>query len=286
MRVLAVVLSCLLFATAVADARPSRRPAQQHRQHRQQPHRKAKRVHVEKRVAIEQRAPARGPQPIDPYADLGDDDDAAPAPAPRQRLQGQSIGAPWAGQLQGATRLQLGRGAHIRRPQRAFGTKTTVAHVRRAVRATLASFPKAHTLAIGDLSAEHGGWISEHSSHRSGRDIDLGFFYKRRPAEYPASFVRATDDNLDRAATWALLANLLASGGEDGGVQTIFLDYDVQGRLYKWAKASGVKAQLLGRIFQYPHGRGSAAGLVRHEPNHADHLHVRFRCAKTDAACY
>jgi len=289
MRVLAVVLSCLLIATAIADARPSRRPTQQQR------HRKAKRVHVEKRVAIEQRAPVAEPQPIDPYADLGDDDEdgedtASPAPArapaPRPRIQGQSIGAPWAGRLQDATRLELGKRAHIRRPYRAFGTKTTVEHVRRAVRATLASHPKAHALAVGDLSAEHGGWITEHASHRSGRDIDLGFFYKRKPADYPASFVRATDDNLDRAATWALLANLLATQGEDGGVQTIFLDHAVQGRLYKWAKANGVKPGLLDRIFQYPHGRGAAAGIVRHAPNHADHLHVRFRCAKADAACY
>ena len=62
------------------------------------------------------------------------------------------------------------RWVHIqmRHPWRAFGTKTTVEHVRHAIRSTLAAFPKIHTLAIGDLSAEHGGWISDHQSHRSG----------------------------------------------------------------------------------------------------------------------
>jgi hypothetical protein len=304
MRVLAVVLSCLWFAAGVAEARPLPRAAKQLRQ------RKGKRVTVERRAAIAEPRPIDpqpepqpiDPQPIDPYADADigpdhDDEAAAPAPAPVSgpapalhrrggvKIAGQSVGAPWAGRLQAATRLALGDRAHIRRPQRAYGTKTTVEHVRRAVRATLASHRKAHVLAIGDLSAEHGGWISEHSSHRSGRDIDLGFFYKRQPPAYPASFVRATDENLDRAATWALLVNLLGSYGKDGGVQMIFLDYGVQGLLYKWAQAAGVKPKLLGQIFQYPNGAGSD-GIVRHAPNHDNHFHVRYRCAKADAACY
>ena len=306
MRVLAVVLSCLLLATAVADARPSPRQARQHRdkQHRDKQHRdkQTRRVAPEAgtdgvadarlRVAAAERVPAAEPQPIDPYddPDAPDDDEGAPAPipapAPSRSVRGQSIGSPWSGRLQDATRLQIGDGTFLRRPQRAFGTRTTVDHIRRAVRATLAAFPKAHVLAIGDLSAERGGWISEHASHRSGRDIDLGLFYKRKPAGYPESFVRATDDNLDRAATWALLANLLDSHGTDGGVQMIFLDYDVQGLLYRWAQGSGVSAKVLDQIFQYPHGRGTAYGIVHHEPNHDNHLHVRFRCAKADANCY
>jgi Penicillin-insensitive murein endopeptidase len=293
MRVLAVVLSCLWFAAGVADARPSPRVTKQLRQ------KKGKRVTAERRAAVVEPRPEPEPQPIDPYAGHGDVDDtegAAPAPAPAPastsashrghgRATGQSIGAPWAGRLQNATRLALGNGAFIRRPQRTFGTKTTVEHIRSAVRATRASFPKMHALAVGDLSAQHGGWISEHNSHRSGRDVDLGFFFKRRPPGYPESFVRATDENLDRAATWALLVNLLGSYGKDGGVQMIFLDYGVQGLLYKWALAAGVKQRLLGQIFQYPNGAGGG-GIVRHAPNHDNHFHVRYRCAKADAACY
>ena len=44
-------------------------------------------------------------------------------------------------------------------------------------------------------------------------------------------------------------------------------------------------SRFLDEIFQYPRGKGAAGGLVRHEPNHADHFHVRFRCAKADADC-
>jgi len=282
MRALVVMLSGLLLSAVPAEARPSPRPpARQHRG------KQVKRVAIERMARPESPVRPEGPQPIDPYADNADAAVPEEAPAaPPRRARGQSIGAPWAGRLQDAARLELGKSAYIRRPYRAFGTKTTVDHVRRAVRATLAAFPRAHVLAIGDLSAEHGGWISEHSSHRSGRDIDLGLFYKKQPAGYPESFVRATDENLDRATTWGLLANLLQSYGKDGGVQIVFLDYDVQGLLYKWAQGRGVKPRVLGQIFQYPHGRGAASGIVHHEPNHANHFHVRFRCAKADADCY
>jgi hypothetical protein len=199
---------------------------------------------------------------------------------------GQSVGAPWAGRLLRATQLPEGDGYHIRHPWRAFGTETTVALVERAIGQTLEAFPDEHVLAIGDLSAESGGAITEHRSHQSGRDIDVGLFYIEQPAGYPASFVHADQDNLDCAATFKLLESFLATVGDDGGVQMIFLDFDVQGILYTWARDNGVSERRLERIFQYPHGRGSSEGLVRHEPNHDNHMHVRFTCPNLDSACH
>lgn len=198
----------------------------------------------------------------------------------------QSIGAPWSGQLRHATRLRTNHRFVIRRPSRAFGTRTTVDHVYRAVVDTLAQFPHTHVLAIGDLSAQRGGRITEHSSHQSGRDADIGLFYKTKPAAYPASFVRASEANLDCAATWKLIARLASTIGRDGGVRMMFLDFEVQGMLYRWAMDHGVSAQRLALVFQYPHGRGAAVGLVRHEPNHADHVHVRFKCSAADSRCW
>ena len=34
-----------------------------------------------------------------------------------------------------------------------------------------------------------------------------------------------------------------------------------------------------------PHGRGAAEGVIRHFPNHADHMPLRFKCDQTDAQC-
>lgn len=199
--------------------------------------------------------------------------------------RGQSIGEPWDGELRDAARLPDGDGYHIRRPWRAFGTRTTVDFIEQVIARVRARFPHAHVLAIGDLSARHGGHITQHHSHQSGRDADIGLIYKHKPAGYPARFVAATADNLDCAATYALVRGFARTARRDGGVQMMFLDYNVQGLLYHWAKQHGVSEETLDRTFQYPHGRDSHDGLVRHWPNHVSHLHVRFKCSHRDVAC-
>jgi hypothetical protein len=198
---------------------------------------------------------------------------------------GQSIGAPWAGRLREPARLPDGDGYVIRRPWRAFGTATTVDHVEHVVTEWREQFPESHVLAIGDLSAEHGGAITEHHSHQSGRDADIGLVYNEKPRGYPENFIEATADNLDCEATFALVEGFAQTAKEDGGAQVMFLDFNVQGMLYRWAKDHDVDDAELERLFQYPHGRGSNAGLVHHEPNHSNHLHVRFRCARVDSSC-
>jgi len=301
MRVLVAVLSGLL-ATGVstAEAKKHRRTGGKTRNaaaaKRAPTERERPKQHVlprreeEKRVAIrEQDEPEEEVDdrtPEDPYAEQPrsheqDDDDVRPR-RPRQ-MPPQSFGLPWDGELHNATRLRLDD-VVIRHPSRAFGTRTTVELIRRAVGETLEEVTPAHELAIGDISAEHGGAISEHHSHQSGRDVDIGLFYKHEPRDYPDSFARATEDNLDCAATFALLSSFTKTANQDGGVQMIFLDYKVQGILYRWAEEHGVSEQRLAHMFEYPNGKGSG-GIVRHYPGHDNHMHVRFRCAAADGDC-
>lgn len=204
----------------------------------------------------------------------------------REIARGQSVGEPWSGRLQHAAQLPPGDGYFIRRPQRSFGTATTIDFVERAIADTLDAFPDTHVLAIGDISAKTGGAITEHHSHQSGRDADIGLFYLEQPSGYPGGFVHADAENLDCAATFKLLESFLATANEDGGAQMIFLDFEVQGLLYSWAQDHGISERRLERIFQYPHGRGAPEGIVRHEPNHDNHMHVRFKCPSDDTACH
>jgi hypothetical protein len=183
-----------------------------------------------------------------------------------------SRGEPWDGTLDGAERLDEGDGIHLRRPQRAYGEPHVVEYVRRAVAEVRALYPDVPTLAIGDLSSEHGGALPGHRSHQSGRDVDVGFYFHHAVT----GFVDANDD-LDLEATWALLAAFARTADRKDGVEIIFLDYAVQKRLYAFAKARGTPDDDLAFLFQYPAGKDAMTGLVRHWPNHANHLHVRFR---------
>ncbi len=204
---------------------------------------------------------------------------------PRGPIDGQSLGAPWAGALHDAELLEPGEGYYIRRPWRAFGTVTMVEILERVVTDVADRFYDTHAIAIGDLSSETGGRISDHSSHQSGRDVDIGLIFKQKPANYPDSFVVGTADNLDLEATFVLVEELAKTAGTPGGMQVMFLDFKVQGLLYNWALEAGENPEYLAKLFQFPHGRGQCAGLVRHEPNHADHIHARFACPPGDGHC-
>jgi murein endopeptidase len=204
---------------------------------------------------------------------------------PRGPITGQSLGAPWAGRLHDAAELHPGPGYVIRRPWRAFGTTAMVETVERIVTDVADRFYDTHSIAIGDLSAEQGGHISDHSSHQSGRDVDIGLIFTAKPAAYPDSFVVGTSENLDLEATFVLVEEFAKTHDAPGGVQVIFLDFKVQGLLYNWALQNGEDPTYLAKLFQFPHGRGECAGIVRHEPNHADHLHVRFQCPPDDTIC-
>ena len=175
--------------------------------------------------------------------------------------------------------LSDGDGYHLRRPSRGYGASHVVEHLQHAIAEVRALYPDVHTLAIGDLSAREGGKLGNHLSHQTGLDVDVGFYYTKVPGGYPESFAPATDA-LDLEATWALLVAFAQTAQLDTGVSMIFLDYDVQARLYKWAKSRGTPDDDLARLFQYPRGRSELAGLVRHWPHHGDHLHVRFKSGR------
>jgi hypothetical protein len=178
--------------------------------------------------------------------------------------------------LRDAERLPSGDGYRIRRPQRAFGAPHVVEHLRDVIAIVRALYPGVHTLAIGDISAESGGKLANHVSHQTGVDVDVGFYFHVMPEGYPDRFVAANAD-LDLEATWALLTAFARTSHLDDGVKMIFLDYDVQARLHAWARKRGTPDDQLASLLQYPRGKDSLSGLVRHWPHHADHLHVRFK---------
>jgi LysM repeat protein len=182
--------------------------------------------------------------------------------------------------LVGAVQLPRDRAYYLRHPKRAYGLPHVVESTRAAVMAVKEKHPRVHRLAIGDLSAQSGGRLSGHKSHRTGRDVDIGLYFRRSPSSYPQKFVGAKSAPVDLAATWALIEAFYEQSQRAGGPVQIFLDFEVQGEIHDWARKHGVSRRVLREVFQYPHGRYARRGLVRHEPAHDDHLHVRFGCPK------
>jgi len=200
-------------------------------------------------------------------------------------VTGQSRGRPQRGWLAGGAQLPHSPQYYRRRPEWTWGAQHVIDHTRRAIATVNRAHPSVHRLAIGDISAPKGGVLPGHGSHQSGRDIDLGLYFRGVPEGYPHEFVKASGGRLDAAATWTLVHALYRASKTTGGPEKIFLDYDVQGKLYDAARKAGVSRKTLAEIFQYPSGRWTRDRLVKHEPKHDDHLHVRFACPPGDDAC-
>jgi LysM repeat protein len=201
-------------------------------------------------------------------------------------IAGQSIGFPHRGRLANARQLPRGRAYYRRRPYRAWGANHVVHHIQRTANIVRGKYPKSHKIAIGDVSAKTGGTLEPHKSHQSGLDVDIGFYFKKKPKGYPKSFALATKKNLDFAATFTMLYTLTQTANTRGGVTRIFLDYTLQKLLYNWALDNKkVKKRTLGKMFQYPHGPSAGHGIIRHDPGHDDHIHVRFACPRRDKKC-
>jgi murein endopeptidase len=127
-----------------------------------------------------------------------------------------------------------------------------------------------------DISDEDGGEINDHNSHESGRDADIGLYHD--DCDDTCSYDRLDADDLDVELQWALISHWI----ENDQVEYIFLDYSLQEPLYEYAQSLGATESELNDWFQYPHGRRRARGILRHEPNHRDHIHVRFACSQSD----
>ena len=223
------------------------------------------------------------PEPA-PATEPGPAAAVTPEPEPVPDI-GQSVGLPTAGVLHAATPLHSGEGYVVRNPATAYGTETTIEHLTAAIAKVRAELPTLHPVLVGDVSLETGGDIAGHLSHESGRDVDLGLYYRKRRAERARTFVDGTKDNLHFKGTLAMVHALAATHDLPGGVEWVLLDYKLQRLLYDFARKRGASDEELQRLFQYPRGTAAQAGLLRHFPGHRNHMHVRFRCTTDDRLC-
>ncbi|HBQ15149.1 MAG TPA: hypothetical protein DEF51_29845 [Myxococcales bacterium] len=186
-----------------------------------------------------------------------------------------SLGAPNCGAIRGGVQVGEHPAYVLRNPERAWATRSTQRRLRSAFDVVHRRHPRAPRVRVHDLSLEGGGPIDDHRSHQSGRDVDITYFQRRGcDARDGCPLTRVDPGDLDVRRQWTLLHRWLR--GDQA--EAIYVDYALQAPLHREARRRGATAAQLARWFQYPRGRWHADGVVRHFPNHRDHLHVRFSC--------
>jgi murein endopeptidase len=171
-----------------------------------------------------------------------------------------SIGFADRGRVVNAVQMPQGAAWIVERPTLSFGTRETIDSLAQVFRSVHRRFPDSAPARLSHVGAEEGGYLRPHRSHQSGRDADIGLFYRgdRIP---PRGAPR--ERLMDPARNWALLKALIT----ETDVQLILVDRRIQAVLRAYALAIGEDARWLGQIF----GR-----IVRHARSHRDHFHVRF----------
>jgi LysM repeat protein len=192
----------------------------------------------------------------------------------------ESYGAAYEGRLINGEQLPEHPAFRVRHGYRAWGTNEAVTNLIAGYQHIRRNFSRAPKVWVHDLSFQQGGPMEPHRSHQSGRDADIGYYHTDCPDGLcPYRAIHASE--LQPRYQWALFEYWI----EHDLVDYIFVDYTLQERLYKHLEGRGYSRRKLREVFQYPRGRHSGRGIIRHEPGHRTHFHVRFSCASDDDRC-
>jgi murein endopeptidase len=186
-----------------------------------------------------------------------------------------SVGKPNKGKIVNPIALPENKKLYtIRKPDESYGSSHALYNLQLAIAQWRQASGYTGDLMIGAISKRGGGRLRPHSSHQSGRDVDV-----RLPLKSPSGSADNVND-VDWDATWALIVALVATGE----IEYIFLTTDRQKHLYKAAKRAGASKDTIERILQYPE-TGGKNGIVRNQSGHTAHFHVRFKCAANETRC-
>lgn len=192
----------------------------------------------------------------------------------------RSIGAPNRGKLQNGMPIPEGDAWRLRTMRRrAYGTELTVTTLVDAFNAYGERFPDGPKIRVGELAMRKGGKVSPHRSHRSGRDVDIGYVFVGED-DGDVRWRQMNEDNFDAEKNWFLMHEMIKTGN----VEAIFVSKRLQKLLYAEAVKHLDDAELA-TIFQYPRTAETKDPLIRHWKGHRDHMHVRFRCEDDNRRC-
>lgn len=200
-----------------------------------------------------------------------------PEPGSPVRPGAHAVGSPNRGVLVAGVQIPAGERWELRFPNSGYGTTFAVRHLLAALDDFAQTSAYARPIKLGTMSRPRGGQVGHHQSHQTGRDLDI-----RLPLrETVPAGLAPTARRVDWSATWTLIQALARTGA----VQVIFLDYAMQKRVHRAAKAAGASDDEVAALLQWPRGSATNRALVRHEPGHAQHMHARFMCGPAEPEC-
>lgn len=161
---------------------------------------------------------------------------------------------------------------------RYFGSDGLIQSVTKVAEVMSRLYPDGEPMQIGDISKVHGGFISGHSSHQNGLDVDIAYFradkqeQDKKAGGFPLQFVkrgRITNNfDLERNVSMAFAFVKTERVGR------MLVDPVIKNAMCEYVISTG----------QLEEGKEMLRKL-RPWPNHANHIHVRFDCPPGSPRC-
>jgi murein endopeptidase len=161
----------------------------------------------------------------------------------------------------------------VRNPRLAWGTPLTVARLQEVLTDDCLRFLNAKPMVVQDISRRRGGTLKPHLSHHEGRDVDIHLPHRSGARQWG----KATPRNLDFRRTWFLISSLYRTGD----LEYIFLDKKLERALLRYVLRTNKHAS----VSEIREIRELFLWVIRHEPGHEYHVHVRFRPGRIDDGC-
>ncbi|MCP4606906.1 MAG: hypothetical protein GY847_41420 [Proteobacteria bacterium] len=167
-----------------------------------------------------------------------------------------------------------------RSADRRYGVPSLTGMIERAA-ARVALEHAGSVLLVGDISANRGGFIGGHRSHRSGRDVDFAYYItdlRGRPVDgaplirfdrFGVGMRNGRPFCFDSGRNWLLVEALLTD--PEAQVQWIFISNGLKALLIEWAMKNNRDVNLIQRAVRVLHQPGDALP-------HDDHFHIRIYC--------
>ncbi len=183
-----------------------------------------------------------------------------------EKLGPASLGRPNSGALYGGLVMPTGEQWKLVNARETWGTQETVDYLSHTISEVNKRHPGTPIINIGDISGKNGGHLNPHHSHQSGRDVDIGFYYKDQSRWYAT----ANASNLDMARTWEFIKVTII----ETDIEAIFIDRQLKKLFRAYAETQGEPTAWLDAVFGGPSSH--LRPVLLHEPGHKTHMHLRY----------
>ncbi len=196
----------------------------------------------------------------------------------------KSIGAPHDGRLENSIQFPENDQLYKRRAPNIMWCASYMAeNLLHAIALFRYTYEFEGEMVVADMSQKNGGPFDPHKSHQAGRDVDI--WLPSLKGVYKRDHLEKERKPFWWEADWFALYGFLQALHKTGAVHAVFLDYNLQEKVYEAAKLMGATDQELLEMISWPRGENSRTALLQHSDGHIRHIHVRFKCGPIDTEC-